>query len=124
MANLQRQEEILEYLRESRFASIAELSNILYISQATVRRDIEKLAALGAVKTVYGGVVLAEYENAPVPVFFRDKENPASKELIAERAQAKKAKNYARADEIRNILAEKGVTLIDTPQGTKYQIGG
>ncbi len=44
------------------------------------------------------------------------------KELIAERAQAKKDKNYARADEIRAILMEKGVTLIDTPQGTKFEI--
>ena len=43
--------------------------------------------------------------------------------LIKERAEAKKAKNYARADEIRAYLTSKGVTLIDTPQGTKYQIG-
>jgi len=42
--------------------------------------------------------------------------------LIAERAEAKKAKNYARADEIRAELSAKGVTLIDTPQGTKYTI--
>ena len=43
--------------------------------------------------------------------------------LIEERAEAKKAKNYARADEIRNYLAEKGVTLLDTRQGTQYKIG-
>jgi cysteinyl-tRNA synthetase len=42
--------------------------------------------------------------------------------LIVERAEAKKAKNYARADEIRNELSAKGVTLIDTPQGTKFTI--
>ncbi len=41
-------------------------------------------------------------------------------ELIAKRAEAKKAKDYALADKIRNDLSEKGVTLIDTPQGTKY----
>ncbi len=44
-------------------------------------------------------------------------------EKIRQRADAKKAKNYALADEIRKELAEKGVTLTDTPQGTKYQIG-
>ena len=43
--------------------------------------------------------------------------------LIKERAEAKKAKNYARADEIRAYLLSKNVTLIDTAQGTKYQIG-
>ena len=42
--------------------------------------------------------------------------------LIVERAEAKKAKNYARADEIRAELLAKGVTLIDTSQGTKYTI--
>ena len=43
-------------------------------------------------------------------------------EKIAERIAAKKAKNYARADEIRAELSAKGVTLIDTPQGTQYTI--
>ena len=43
--------------------------------------------------------------------------------LIAERAEAKKAKNFARADEIRQYLLDKGVTLIDTREGTTYKIG-
>ena len=41
---------------------------------------------------------------------------------IAERAAAKKAKNYAEADKIRAELLEKGVVLEDTPKGTKYRI--
>ena len=43
-------------------------------------------------------------------------------DMIRQRAEAKKAKNYALADEIRKALSDKGVTLIDTPQGTKYTI--
>ena len=43
--------------------------------------------------------------------------------LIAERKEAKKAKNFARADEIRQYLLDKGVTLIDTREGTTYKIG-
>ena len=43
--------------------------------------------------------------------------------LIAERAEAKKAKNYSRADEIRAELSSKGVTLKDTKEGTTYTIG-
>ena len=42
--------------------------------------------------------------------------------LIAERAQAKKDKNFARADEIRNSLKERGITLLDTREGTTYTI--
>lgn len=41
--------------------------------------------------------------------------------LIAERAEAKKNKNYARADEIRNELAAKGIVLKDTKDGTTWQ---
>lgn len=41
--------------------------------------------------------------------------------LIAERIEAKKNKNYARADEIRNELAAKGITLKDTKDGTTWQ---
>ena len=44
-------------------------------------------------------------------------------QLIEDRKNAKKAKNYAEADRIRAYLADKGVTLIDTPQGTTYKIG-
>ena len=42
---------------------------------------------------------------------------------IAERAAAKKAKDYAKADAIRAELAAQGITLIDTPQGTTYKRG-
>ena len=43
-------------------------------------------------------------------------------ELIIARKEAKKAKNFAEADRIRNYLAEKGVTLIDSREGTTYKI--
>ena len=43
-------------------------------------------------------------------------------EQISLRAAAKKEKNYSEADRIRKELADKGVTLTDTPQGTKYTI--
>ena len=33
--------------------------------------------------------------------------------LINERLKAKKEKNYSKADEIRNLLKEKGIELID-----------
>ncbi|WP_324825917.1 cysteine--tRNA ligase [Sinanaerobacter sp. ZZT-01] len=39
--------------------------------------------------------------------------------LIEERQEARKAKNFARADEIRDVLKEKGITLKDTPQGVQ-----
>ncbi len=41
--------------------------------------------------------------------------------LIEERQQARKAKNFARADEIRNQLAEQGIILEDTRAGVKWK---
>ncbi|NIK72291.1 cysteine--tRNA ligase [Paenibacillus sp. BK720] len=41
--------------------------------------------------------------------------------LIAERTEARKTKNWARADEIRNLLTEKGIALEDTPQGIRWR---
>lgn len=41
--------------------------------------------------------------------------------LINERLEAKKAKDWARADAIRNQLKEQGIILEDTPQGTTWK---
>ena len=51
----------------------------------------------------------------PVPASLPDVEIERS---IAERNEARKQKNFARADEIRKTLAEKGITLEDRPDGT------
>ncbi len=40
--------------------------------------------------------------------------------LIEERTRARKEKNFARADEIRNDLLEKGIVLEDTREGVKW----
>ena len=39
--------------------------------------------------------------------------------LVDERQEARKNKDFARADEIRDMLAERGITLKDTPQGVQ-----
>ena len=39
--------------------------------------------------------------------------------LVDERQEARKAKNFARADEIRDMLKAQGITLKDTPQGVQ-----
>ena len=41
--------------------------------------------------------------------------------LLIERQDARKAKDFARADEIRATLDEMGIAIEDTPEGTKWR---
>lgn len=43
--------------------------------------------------------------------------------MIAKRRDAKKAKDFAEADRIRDELLARGITLLDTREGTKFSIG-
>lgn len=47
--------------------------------------------------------------------------DPEVDALVAARTQAKKEKNYAEADRIRDKLKEMGIEIIDTPQGAKWR---
>ena len=58
----------------------------------------------------------------------KEDENTISSELLAEvekrikeRDEAKKEKDYARADAIRNELLANGIMLIDSPEGTSWK---
>ena len=44
---------------------------------------------------------------------------PEIQALIDERQAARAEKNFVRADEIRDQLKERGITLKDTPQGVQ-----
>ncbi len=77
--------------------------------------DFDKVLGLDIIEAAKA---LTEAESTP-------SDDPFVKEIeakIAERAEAKKAKNYARADEIRAELLARGVVLEDTKEGTKFKI--
>ena len=41
--------------------------------------------------------------------------------MIEERQEARRSKNFARADAIRDELLEKGIELMDTKEGVKWK---
>ena len=47
--------------------------------------------------------------------------DPEIDALVAARTAAKKEKNFAEADRIRDELKARGIEIIDTPQGTKWR---
>ena len=47
--------------------------------------------------------------------------DPEVDALVAARTQAKKERNFAEADRIRDLLKDQGIEIVDTPQGTKWR---
>ena len=86
MIVFERQQTIMKYLKEKRFATVKELSGVVFASEASVRRDVKALEAKGLLKQIYGGVVLPEYENSVVPVRLRESSNSVIKDELAKRA--------------------------------------
>ena len=83
-----------------------------------------KLAALASFDTVLSLNLLsaAEKKRADAAAATAAEEtDPVIDGLIAQRKEAKKAKNFAEADRIRDELKAMGIEITDTPQGTKWK---
>ncbi len=84
--------------------------------------DATKLAALAEFDYVLGLDLLAAAEKYRAAQPKEEYEtDPEIDGLVAARAEAKKAKNWAEADRIRDELKERGIEIIDTPQGAKWK---
>jgi DeoR family ulaG and ulaABCDEF operon transcriptional repressor len=92
MLEKQRQQLILDFLDETQFAGVRVLCEQLNSSEATIRRDLNKLAELGKIKKIRGGAEAIPSAVAPAAKisgksFWLDKEkNVQTKSLIAKRA--------------------------------------
>ena len=83
-----------------------------YSEQATVSEPI-----LVAMDKLFSGWL------AIFGLFFKNEElvDAQVDALIEERNQARKDRDFARSDEIRDLLKEQGIVLEDTPQGTRWR---
>ena len=86
MITYERQELILSHLKENRFATIKDLSKIVWASESSVRRDLKALEQKGLVTQIYGGVTLADFAGNVVPIGLRDSYNSTVKDELAKRA--------------------------------------
>lgn len=86
MLKFERQKNIVDYLKINKSATVSELAKAVYVSEASVRRDLALLEKEGHIKRVYGGVMLASYANEVVPVELRDSANTKVKDEIAKKA--------------------------------------
>ena len=82
MYDIERQEKILEILRERKSCSVTELAQILSFSGATIRRDLNLLEKEKKIRKTFGGAVIVENYSTEVPVMIRRKENEAIKRRL------------------------------------------
>ena len=85
--------------------------------------DATKLAALADFDTVLSLNLLQAAENLRKKQAEEEAANadPEIDALVQMRTEAKKAKNWAEADRIRDELKARGIEIIDTPQGAKWR---
>lgn len=86
MFNIERQEEILNILEKCRSIGVNKLSEMLYVSPPTIRRDLDCLEEQGKVRRTHGGVVLRQTAEKEIPLMLREDQNSGAKQIIAEKA--------------------------------------
>ncbi|MFC1596052.1 cysteine--tRNA ligase [Candidatus Margulisiibacteriota bacterium] len=97
--------------------ALAVLFKLVKMINSTADNDPVKPEYVNLLKNL--GLVLGLFEGMDD----KPKDNIADdiEALIAERQQARKDKNWARADEIRDDLQAQGIVLEDTPQGVRWK---
>ena len=85
MALTERQNDILRKLKENKTASVSELAKELYVSEATIRRDLAEMKSMGLIERSHGGALLPENAEE-ISIFFRMEKNASEKERAATKA--------------------------------------
>lgn len=86
MSNLQRENEIMGILKETTYATVDYLSQRLFISPSSIRRDLTILENRGLVKRTHGGVSLLSVQPGMAPFSIRLQENKREKITIVKMA--------------------------------------
>jgi len=79
MTGIERRKAILQELKNNYSVKVTELSKLLFIGEATIRRDLEKLERAGHLKRVYGGAVRIDAVDRETPADVRQADNSESK---------------------------------------------
>ena len=103
---------------------ITELYNVLKAktngaTKLALIEDFEKVLSLGLKEAASALREKEEEKTADAPA---GELTSKIEEMISRRLEAKRARDFATADAIRNELSAMGIDIIDTPEGTKYTI--
>jgi cysteinyl-tRNA synthetase len=113
------------------FEAVRLLNSIFVTKKGITANDKRNILQVSKKLFDHFGFVLGIFQHDPDNYFITDKEKELSKRgldinqietLVEERKTARQAKNWARADEIRNQLARMNVVLKDTNNTTTWII--
>ena len=82
----EREHEILKILARENYATVKQLSQWLYTSESSIRRDLTSLENQGMVARSYGGVELVRNSSQVIPFSTRAHHNISAKKVIAQKA--------------------------------------
>ena len=83
MFQKERYEQIYAILQERQSATVQYLQKRLYVSEATIRRDLAEMEKIGILQRVWGGAMLQTSVDKDPPTFVRAKTNNDKKSVIA-----------------------------------------
>ena len=86
MLQLQRQNDILRLLKKEKEMTVKEICAALYVSPATVRRDLCELEKQGHIKRSFGGAILNESFFDQQPLSIRGVKNVSEKQKLCAKA--------------------------------------
>jgi DeoR family transcriptional regulator of aga operon len=86
MLNHQRDQKILQLLKNNSTARVSELSELFGVSEATIRRDLDRLQESGKIRRFHGGAIFTEKAAPEPPVVHRAGEQTSEKKRIGEAA--------------------------------------
>ena len=86
MLNNERQQQILSCMEIKNTITVKELTDQLYASPSTIRRDLSELEAQGFLKRIHGGAVLTAGSTFDTPASLRRTQQLAEKQRIADLA--------------------------------------
>lgn len=82
----ERENEILKLLNSERYLTVKQLSEILYASESSIRRDLTSLENQGMVSRSYGGVSIVKNSSQVIPFSTRAHHNLSAKKIMAAKA--------------------------------------
>ncbi len=83
MFSNERQDEILDILNKNKSATVEELASELFVSGATIRRDLRMMEAKGLIKRSHGGAMPFKSTADETAFALREQENTSAKKAMA-----------------------------------------